>query len=77
MHALFDLLAAPDLFNVLEHVDDVPRAARALLDLAGQSQRGHGHLVELDPHHRLGVEEPVKEHARRRHGHLQQRKLLL
>ena len=30
-----DLLAAPDLFNVLEHVDDVPGAARALLDLAG------------------------------------------
>ena len=70
MHELLHLPSAPDLLNVLEHVDDVPRAARALLDLAGQSQRGHGHLVELYPDHRLGVEETVEEHARRSHGHL-------
>ena len=65
-----NLLATPDLLDVLEHVDDVPGAARALLDLARQPKRGHGHLVELDADHRLGVEEPMEQHARRRHGHL-------
>ena len=56
---------------MLEHVDDVPDPPRALLDLAGQAQGGHGHDVEGELHERLGVVEALEEDAAGRHRHLE------
>ena len=37
----FDLLSAPDLLDVLEHVDNVSGSPRIFLDFASQSQCCH------------------------------------
>ena len=60
-----------DLLDVFEDVDDVPGAARRLLDLAGQADARHGRLVEGQAHEGLGVVEAMEQHAPRRHSHLE------
>ncbi len=57
---------------MLEHVNDVSYPPRALLDLTGQPQAGHGHDVEGQLDEGLGVVEALEEDAAGGHGHLRQ-----
>ena len=56
---------------MLEYVDDVPDPPGALLDLAGQSDAGHGRDVEGQANQRLGVIEALEQDAAGRHRHLE------
>ena len=46
--SIWHLLPTPDLFDVMENIDDVPVSTRGLLDLAGQGEAGHGDDVERE-----------------------------
>ena len=60
---VLNLLSAPDLFDVVEDVDDVAVPSRRLFDLACQGEAGHGHDVEGQPDQRLCVVKPLEQHT--------------
>ena len=55
---------------MVEDVDNIAVSPRRLLNLAGQCQARHGHDVKGQPNQRLGVVEPLEEHAARSHRNL-------
>ena len=60
------------LVDEVEHVDDVPQLAVALLYLAREVETSHGHVLRVVEHEGLGEVVPLEEHLRISHGHLRQ-----
>lgn len=64
------LLLSADLFDVVEHVDDVPNAPRGFLDFGRQADATHRRRFHTVPYEGLWVEEPLEQYLPGCHGHL-------
>lgn len=70
-HRYQGLLSA-DLFDVVEHINDVPNAPRGFLNFGRQANAAHRRRFHTVPYEGLRVEEPLEQHLPSCHGHLGQ-----